>query len=302
MSSPIRRDFADELLWLPIAAIAPRRVVTRRQRQSIQYQRLLASLRMVGLVEPLVVFRRKDATGGYFLLDGHLRLTALRRLRQEPIRCIEALSEEGFTYNWHVDRLSPNQSRWLVQRALQYGIPEERLTLALDANPRAPLRKQLNFEGIAPEVVQHLRNHPIAPATVDILRKLTPARQIAVIELMAISGTYTTSYAKVLLLASKQQELVNSAKAKRASGLAATSFVRSRYDTPGPQRAWRQIEASYGEDVMRLIIAAPYFRKLLENERVRKHLAVHHRDTFDQIRSMLAYWSLSEPDKAGSDP
>ena len=52
MSGPIRRDFADELLWLPTSSIAPRRVVTLRQRQSIQYQRLLASLRIVGLVEP----------------------------------------------------------------------------------------------------------------------------------------------------------------------------------------------------------------------------------------------------------
>lgn len=302
MSGPIRRDFADELLWLPISSIAPRRVVTLRQRQSIQYQRLLASLRMVGLVEPLVVFPRSDAKGCFLLLDGHLRLMALRRLRHEPIPCLVAYSDEGFTYNQLINRLSPDQARRLVGCALHSGVSEEHLGKAIDADMRAPLRKRLNFQGIAPEVIDELTKRAIAPATIDILRKLVPSRQIAAVAWMARTGTYTTNVARSLLLASKEEELASPVAVQRMARISAAAIARIRRNTHGSQRAWRRAETAYSEDVMQLIIAAPSFRKLIENQQIRTYLAAHHGDTFDHIRSMLAYCSVSEHDDADASP
>jgi len=288
MSGPVRRNFADELLLLPALSIAPRRVVTARQRQSLQYQRLLASLSVVGLVEPLVVFPHEDRPGHYALLDGHLRLAALRQLRQTAIRCLVARSDEGFTYNQRVNRLSPDQAYRLVRCALQSGVSEERLRQALDADLRAPLRKRLNFEGLVPEVVPVLRKRAIAPATIDMIRKVTAAHQIAAVGAMARTGSFTSHYARALLFASQEEELASPGHAERIARVSPASLARIRGGTQAPNRDLRRVQTAFSEDIMQLTVAAPHLRKLIENERVRAYLAAHHPDTLDRIRSMLA--------------
>ena len=64
-----------------------------------------------------------------------------------------------------------------------------------------------------------LRDKHIANHTFTELKKMVPLRQIEAAELMVAMNKYTVSYAKSLLAATSQTQLVDSTKPKRVKGL-----------------------------------------------------------------------------------
>ena len=63
------------------------------------------------------------------------------------------------------------------------------------------------LDDICPEIVDILKDKTVNPQTFEILRKLKPMRQIEAAELMVTAGNWTSSYAKALLAATKQDVL-----------------------------------------------------------------------------------------------
>jgi hypothetical protein len=82
------------------------------------------------------------------------------------------------------------------------------------------------------------------PTTFDLLRKMKPMRQIEAADLMSTAGNYTASYAKALLAATRQADLVKSEQPKKVGGR-----------TPD-QRDLKMVAARYGDDVLHLVIAS----------------------------------------------
>jgi ParB-like chromosome segregation protein Spo0J len=64
------------------------------EKSSRRYRAVLASIREIGLVEPLLVRERLDAPGKYDLLDGHQRFFALRELGQTRVGCTIVTDKE----------------------------------------------------------------------------------------------------------------------------------------------------------------------------------------------------------------
>ena len=50
--------------------------------KSPKYSQIVASIREIGIIEPPVVSRDAQSRGRYILLDGHLRLEALKELEK----------------------------------------------------------------------------------------------------------------------------------------------------------------------------------------------------------------------------
>ncbi len=90
---------------MPIASILPMKQVKASIRLSHKYHQVLASVREVGIIEPLVVFPQKDGT--YLLLDGHIRLEVLKQTGETEVRCLLATDiDETYTYNKRVNRMA----------------------------------------------------------------------------------------------------------------------------------------------------------------------------------------------------
>ena len=68
---------------LPLSAIHPIRQVKPTDHAWGKYRSMLASIREVGVIEPLIVHPQKGARGSYVLLDGHMRLKVLGELGHE---------------------------------------------------------------------------------------------------------------------------------------------------------------------------------------------------------------------------
>jgi hypothetical protein len=86
-----------------------------------RYKAILASLKEVGLVEPLVVHPEKAMPGKYILLDGHLRFFALKELGQTTAECIISSDGECFAYNARVSRLPAIQEIKMIMKAVRHG-------------------------------------------------------------------------------------------------------------------------------------------------------------------------------------
>jgi ParB-like chromosome segregation protein Spo0J len=70
--------------------------VTKGQREGDFYRQITASLKHVGLIEPLVVYPR--GPGEYLLLEGHVRLDILKSQGITEARCLLSTDDEAYTY------------------------------------------------------------------------------------------------------------------------------------------------------------------------------------------------------------
>ena len=98
---------------LPIVKLAPRseRTVDRKY-----YQRIEASLRAVGLIEPLVVY---DQGTDYEILDGRLRYRILLDMGVETVPCLVWKHRDAFTGNRMVNRLSAAEEMRMLRKSLE---------------------------------------------------------------------------------------------------------------------------------------------------------------------------------------
>jgi ParB-like chromosome segregation protein Spo0J len=72
----VKAAFEKQVVLLPLDIIVPQKEVTQGHRSGEFYKQLTASLKHVGVIEPLVVYPR--GPGDYLLLDGHVRLEILK--------------------------------------------------------------------------------------------------------------------------------------------------------------------------------------------------------------------------------
>ncbi|MEH3038490.1 MAG: ParB N-terminal domain-containing protein [Sphingomonas paucimobilis] len=130
MADLVKIAFERKVVMQPIADLLPTKALPAGVRETVKYRRIAASVAEVGLIEPLSIARQKG--GGYLLLDGHMRLDALRFLDATEAPCVVADDDESFTYNKRVNRLATIQEHYMIVRALDRGVPEEKLARALN--------------------------------------------------------------------------------------------------------------------------------------------------------------------------
>lgn len=76
----IHFGFDRDFLTIPVAAIVPLKTLPPGARESRSYSQVLSSIKAIGLIEAPVVMADDKNVGTWFLLDGHLRLEALKEL------------------------------------------------------------------------------------------------------------------------------------------------------------------------------------------------------------------------------
>jgi ParB-like chromosome segregation protein Spo0J len=295
MSDSVTLAFENQIVVLPITELLPlRQLDAESSKHKLKYKRIVASLREVGLVEPLVVARSKGRDGKYVLLDGHLRRAALIEIGKVDARCLIAKDDEAFTYNKRVNRLGTIQEHYMIVKAIDRGVSEEKLARALNVNVSAVRRRRNLLHGICPEVIDMLKDKSIDPMTFDTLRKMKPMRQIEAAELMDAAGTFSNSYAKALLAATHQQDLAHPERPKKVAGITAEQMARMEREMETLQNDFKSVEASYGDDVLHLVIASGYLSKLIGNNETARYLSQHHPEILNEFRAIVTATSLDQ--------
>jgi ParB-like chromosome segregation protein Spo0J len=275
---------------MPIASILPMKQVKASIRLSHKYHQVLASVREVGIIEPLIVFPQKDGT--YLLLDGHIRLEVLKQTGETEVRCLLATDDETYTYNKRVNRMAIIQEHTMILKATRHGVSEERIAEVLRVDVAKIRQKRDLLNGICKEAADILADKHVSVGVFGILRKMKPMRQIEVAELLTVTTNFTVPYARALLAATRAEMLVNPDKQKALEGLTPDQVAKMEKEMEDLQQELAVIEDSHGNQVLNLVLARGYVTKLLDNGRVARYLGQHHADIFRELQKICESSSL----------
>src|ERR1700736_4689239 len=226
MLQPVKMAFERQVVVLPLSNILPMKRVPDTVKQAMRYKRIVASIAEVGIVEPLVVARRQEETGHYMLVDGHLRHAALSDLGNSEAPCLIADDDEAFTYNKRVNRLATVQEHYMIVKAIERGVSEEKLAKALNIDIKRVKTKRTLLDGVCPEVAGMLNDRSVDTTVFTLLRKMKPMRQIEAVELMSAMNNFTARYAHALLAANAAGGSRPTGASKEDRGLTAEQMAR----------------------------------------------------------------------------
>jgi ParB-like chromosome segregation protein Spo0J len=287
MSNP-KIGFAMKKIRLPLENILPVRQITEAQKKANRYETILASIPVVGLVEPLVIFPQKGQPGKYMLVNGHMRYYAMKELEMTAADCIIANDDEGFTYNARISRLPAIQEHKMISRAVKNGASLERIAAALNISPRL-VQASLNLlKGIHDEAVELLKDKPIPPKSLRLLKKVTGERQIEIARLMIDANNYFAGYAEGLVLGTRKELLVAADQPKKKKGMTAESIAKMEQEMETLESSMKAITENYKENMFTLQTAHTYIKALLKNTRVAKYLKAKHAEIATEFQNMAA--------------
>jgi hypothetical protein len=259
-----------------------------------KFQQVKASIEEVGLIEPLTISTVDRKSGQHLLLDGHVRLTALKELGETQALCIVANDDETYTYNNRVNRLSSVQEHLMIRRAIERGLSPERLAKALFLNVRLIMDKMTLLDGVCPEVIEILKDREFSAETSKILRRMKPTRQIECAELMISANNLTINYARALFTATSQEMLVNPKGTTASHAATQAQITKLERETATLHERYRIVEQSYGDDVLSLTLVRGYTKRLLENEAVVGFLQKRHPDFLQEFLALANAGALDQ--------
>lgn len=290
----VKLGFDSETIALRIDQIAALKVVANIARTSEKYKQILASIREVGIIEPPVVALDKKLPGKYILLDGHMRIEALKELGEKDVTCLISTDDESFTYNKHVNRLSTIQEHRMILQAVKRGVKEEKIAQALNLDVQSIVKKRTLIDGICPEAVDLLKDKMVATGVFGVMKRMKAFRQIEAATLMNDARTYTVSYAKALLAATPKDQLADPEKPKKIKGLDDDQMARMESEMHSLQKEYKMIEQNYGKDILNLTLAKTYLSSLLDNSRIVRFLAQHQPEMLGQFQKIAEMDSLEQ--------
>ncbi len=294
----IKIGFDIDTVHLRIDQITPLKLITPIIRESAKYKQIVASIREIGIIEPPVVALKRKGQTQHMLLDGHLRIEALKEIGENEVTCLVSTDDEAFTYNKHISRLSTIQEHRMILQAIKRGVSEEKIARALNLQVDDIVRKRNLLEGICPEVAELFKDKMVPRNTFGVLKRMKPVRQIEAAMLMNDSNNYSYPYVQALFAATPKTQLVNPIKVKAVKGLDNEQMARMEAEMGSLQGEYRLIEDSYGPNVLNLTVAKTYLGTLLDNTRIIKYLAMHHPEFLTQFQKIVDMSSLGGADTA----
>jgi hypothetical protein len=285
-TTPVKLAFEPETACISVEDIQPLKIVTAAIKKTVKYAKIVASIREIGIVEPPAVSPDRSAKGKYLLLDGHLRLEAWKELGKSEITCLVATEDEAFTYNKRINRLAMVQEHNMIMKAIEKGVPEERIAAALNIDITTLRQKKIMLTGICREAVQLLQDKHVPATTFWSLKKMSPMRQIEAAELMIAMNRYTITYARSLLAATPPEQLANSSAPKGIKGLTPEQMSLMERESGNLEQAFKLAEQSYGSDHLHLVLAKGYLGRLVSNTRITRYLAQNHSEILAEFRKL----------------
>jgi len=286
MAKKITLGFDLQEIILPLERIVSQKPITDKIRQSKKYQQIAASMKCVGIIEPLVVFPMTDQEGNYRLLSGHLRLDILRNTGATEAACLISTEDEGFTYNHKINRISPIQEHFMVLKAVKHGLTDEELAETLNVNV-AQIRSRRNLlHGICEDAVSRMKEYPFSQPAIRVISKMHPARQIVVVNQMIAMNSFSKKFALQMLATTPHNLLVHQ-KPKYMEHFNAQTIAQMDTELAQSRTQQEDIREQLGTVNVQLTRLSTYCEKLLRNRLVTNYLKKHHAQELTDMQQLL---------------
>ena len=253
-------------LDIPLVRLRPlrERKVTRRE-----FGRILASIKAVGLIEPLIVYPEGD---GYVILDGAQRYRALLEMGVGVVPCIIGKQREAFTGNRMVNRVSPVQEHRMIERSLGE-LDEGTIAAALGITQIGHRLKKALLKQLHPDLASVLDEGKISLACARELTHVKSPRQKEILEAMEGYKDFSMAFVRAMVLKTRPNQRDSRRNRIRNPWDKTTQrksdLLKKLADAEQKHDFYSQLYKQYTIDLLRLAI---YARSLLNNSRVREYL------------------------------
>ena len=150
--------FEDQMVEIPIDRIITLKQMTQSMKSGPKFELIASTVEKKGLVEPPVVFRCKDESGRFLLIDGHARIEVLKSLGETSVVCLIATDDEAFTYNKRLCRLATIQEHKMILKLAEHGMSEQSIVELMRVDVSTLRTKLRLLDGISPEVAELLKD------------------------------------------------------------------------------------------------------------------------------------------------
>jgi hypothetical protein len=282
MTKRVKQGFHMNLIDLPVVNLLLGKNISSQIKQGRKYGQILSSVREVGLIEPPVVSPIKGGEE-YLLLDGHLRIAALKELGIEHVSCLVSTDDESYTYNKYVNRLSAIQEHKMIVKAVEAGVSEEKLASALNLDIRTIRYKRKMLDGICDEVVELFKDKDVSEHVFRALRMMKVPRQITVAMLMNDQNRFSIPYVKALLAATPSEQLVNKGKPRKLTPAILARQARLEEENLALSRELDSLKEQHGADMIDITAMQAYLKRLLGNENVAGYLREFNESVYEKF-------------------
>lgn len=266
---------------IPIIKLRPlrERSVTKRA-----YQRILASVRAIGLIEPLVVFPDGE---DFVILDGVQRYRALLELGVEIVPCILGKQREAFTGNRMVNRVSPVQENRMIEKSLEE-LDEQTIADALGLGGISHRLRKTLLKQLHPDVATDFDQGKITRTCAKEMTHVKPQRQKEILSAMEGYKDFSIAFARALILKTPPGQRESRSRKKGPwdkSAQRKSDLLKRLAEAEQKHDFYARLYKQYTVDLLRLAI---YARSLLTHNRVRAYLDEHHPAIVSRLEAVIA--------------
>jgi ParB-like chromosome segregation protein Spo0J len=285
---------------VPLEQLLPSKKLLETARAGRKYKQIVSSIREVGLIEPLSIIQLDPNKQEFLLLDGHIRVLALRDLGADSAPCLIAKDDETYSYNHRINRLSTIQEHYMLKRAIDMGVSKERLARAFNVNHNAIDRRITLLEGICAQAVELLQDAQFTPEVTSVLRNMKAARQVEAVELMVASNTISVAHAQALLKATPPEQRSDLRPHSKVKTAPIEQIVKLEKEMTQVHTQYKDAEDHYGSDLLNLVMAKGYLTKLLGNQAVKSFIGRHEPEILEHFELVVNTVSMEEDVQAQS--
>jgi ParB family transcriptional regulator, chromosome partitioning protein len=270
-----------EGLDVPLIRLRPLR---ERKVSKREFNRILGSIKAVGLIEPLVVYPEGD---DYVILDGVQRYRALLELGVEVAPCILGPQREAFTGNRMVNRVSPVQEHRMIEKSLEE-VDEASIAAALGITTIGHRLKKTLLKRLHPDVAAAFDQGQINRVCAREFTHVRPARQKEILDAMVGYKDYSTAFVRTLVVKTPPHQRDTGRRKNNPwdrSAQRRKDLLKQLADTEQKHDFYSRLYKQYTIDLLRMAI---YVRTLINNTRVREYLQTRHPAVVAQFEAIIA--------------
>src|ERR1035437_7970314 len=268
-------------LDIPIIRLRPLR---DRKVPKRAYDKILASIKAIGLLEPLIVYPDGE---DYVILDGAQRYRALLELGVEVVPCILGKRRETFTSDRMVNQVSPIQESRMIEKSLTE-LDEQTISSTLGLVRINHRLKKLLLQQLHPDVALAFDQGKLGRMCAQELTYVKPQLQKDVLTAMDGYKDYSVAFARTMNLKTppalrdtrkRKHDPWDKTAQKKNDLLKQLSQAEEKHDF------YSRLYKQYTIDLLRLAI---YARSLLTNNRIRAYLDQHQSAIAARFEAVIA--------------
>lgn len=289
----IKCCFSENTLSLNISELLPTKKLLINYESSEKFLQIKCTLKSIGLIEPILVYI-DSVTNEIKILDGHMRIEALKDLGETKVECLVSTIYDTYTPNKKVNQVTIIQIQKMLKEAIKAGVPIELLSASLNISVDSLKGRISVLDGISPQVVEILNDKVVPKATFLALKKMVPLRQLECANLMIRFDNFSKNFSHSLLQSSPKETLIES---KITKGNHKTA-QRKMIDRLEKEMAHVHVDAdklkeNYGSTSLKLTIVISHIKSLLENQALFRWLHKHKPELLNELIKISEIRSLN---------